>query len=70
MRNNYDFSNSIKNPYYKQLKTQVTIDLDRDIITYLDKISQETGISSANLINLYLRDCMENKRKFTVLRND
>ena len=70
MRNNYDFSNSIKNPYYKQLKTQVTIDLDQDIITYLDEISQETGISSANLINLYLRDCMENKRKFTVSRND
>ena len=63
MRENYDFSNAIKNPYSKQLKTQITIDLEQDIIKYFEEKAQETGISSVGLINLYLRDCMENKRE-------
>lgn len=63
MRDNYDFSNSIKNPYSNHLKTQVTIDLESDIIKYFQEIAQETGISYLSLINLYLRDCVENERK-------
>jgi uncharacterized protein (DUF4415 family) len=63
MRDNYDFSNSIKNPYFQQLKTKVTIDLEPDILKYFEEKAQETGISYLTLINLYLRDCMENKRK-------
>ena len=37
MRENYDFSKSVKNPYSKQLKEQVTIDLEKEIIQYLKK---------------------------------
>jgi hypothetical protein len=57
IRENYHFSKSVKNPYSKQLKEQVTIDLEKDIIQYFEEIAQETGISYLNLINLYLREC-------------
>jgi uncharacterized protein (DUF4415 family) len=67
MRENYDFSKSVKNPYSQQLKEQVTIDLEKDIIQYFEEIAQETGISYLNLINLYLRECMENKRKLSLI---
>lgn len=67
MRENYDFSQSIKNPYSKQLKKQITIDLEQDVIQYFEEIAQETGISYINLIHLYLRECIENKRE--VLNN-
>ncbi|KHG41101.1 MULTISPECIES: antitoxin [Aphanizomenon] len=70
MRENYDFSKFVKNPYSKQLKEQVTIDLEKDIIQYFEEIAQETGISYLNLINLYLRECMENKRKLSLMESD
>ena len=70
MRENYDFSKFVKNPYSKQLKEQVTIDLEKDIIQYFEEIAQETGISYLNLINLYLRECMENKRKLSLIESN
>ena len=38
MRKEYDFSNSIKNPYTKKLKKQVTIRLEKDTIEYFKKL--------------------------------
>ncbi|MBD2294446.1 antitoxin [Anabaena sphaerica FACHB-251] len=70
MRENYDFSKSVKNPYSKQLKEQVTIDLEKDVIQYFEEIAQETGISYLSLINLYLRECMENKRKLSLIESN
>jgi uncharacterized protein (DUF4415 family) len=70
MRENYDFSKSVKNPYSQQLKQQVTIDLEKDIIQYFEEIAQETGISYLNLINLYLRECMENKPKLSLIESN
>ena len=63
MRNNYDFSNSDKNPYAKKLKKQVTIRLSEDVIDYFKALAQETGIPYQSLINLYLRDCAQQHRK-------
>ena len=63
MRNNYDFSNSDKNPYAKKLKKQVTIRLSEDVIDYFKALAQETGIPDQSLINLYLRDCVQQHRK-------
>jgi len=68
MRENYDFFQSIKNPYSKQLKKQVTIDLVQDVIEYFEEIAQGTGISYLNLIHLYLRECMENKRQLSIIK--
>lgn len=41
MRNNYDFSNSVPNPYVKQTKKQITIRLDQDVIGYFKKLSEK-----------------------------
>ena len=63
MRDNYDFSNSVPNPYAKQLKKQITIRLDEDVIDYFKSLSEENGIPYQNLINLYLKDCAEHHKK-------
>jgi len=55
MRDNYDFSKSVKNPYTKKLKKQVTIRLDQDTISYFKQLAE-------SLINLYLRDCAQSHR--------
>jgi len=63
MKKNYDFSNSIKNPYIKKLKKQVTIRLEKDTIDYFKSIAADADIPYQKLINLFLRDCAENKKK-------
>lgn len=63
MRENYDFTNSIRNPYAPKLKRQITIRVDADTIDYFKNQANTTGITYQNLINLYLRDCVDNKRK-------
>ena len=62
MRSEYDFSNSVQNPYAKKNKTQVTIRLENGIIDYFKKEATRTGIPYQNLINLYLSQCVQEKR--------
>jgi predicted DNA binding CopG/RHH family protein len=63
MREEYDFSQSKKNPYAKKLKRQITINLDGDTIDFFKAQSDESGIPYQTLINLYLSDCaLKNKR--------
>ena len=57
MREEYDFSNSIKNPYAKKLKKQISIKIEIDTIDYFKKLSAKVGIPYQNLMNLYLTDC-------------
>ncbi len=66
MRKQYDFSKSVKNPYAKNLKKQVTLRLGTDVIEYFKGLAQETGIPYQNLINLYLRDCAQSRKKLTM----
>ena len=63
MRSNYDFSKSVKNPYAKKLKKQITIRLDEDTINYFKSLSLEIGIPYQNLMNLYLSDCAHSHRQ-------
>ena len=65
MKDNYDFSKGVKNPYVKKLKKQITIRIDVDSVDYFKEQATEIGISYQNLINLYLRDCVDKKRKLT-----
>ncbi len=66
MKDNYDFSKGIKNPYAKKLKKQITIRIDADAIEYFKEQATDVGISYQNLINLYLRDCAEKKRRLSL----
>ena len=63
MRDEYDFSNAKKTPYAAQLKRRVTIRIDGPTIDYFKALADETGIPYQTLINLYLRDCAEAKRR-------
>jgi len=66
MRDSYDFSKSVKNPYSKKLKKQVTIRLDEDTIEYFKGMAEDKGIPYQSLINLYLRDCADSHRELKV----
>ena len=66
MREEYDFSNGIKNPYAKMLKKQITINIDASAIDYFKEQSAACGIPYQTLINLYLADCAANHRKLTL----
>ena len=63
MRDDYDFSNAVKNPYAKKLKKQISINIDSSVIDYFKQQANETGIPYQTLINLYLADCAEKKKK-------
>ena len=65
MKAEYDFTKSVKNPYCKKLKQQITIRIDADTILYFKSLSDETGVTYQNLINLYLEDCAKNHKKLT-----
>ena len=55
MRDDYDFSRSIQNPYSKKLKKQITIRIDEDTIEFFKNMAEDKGIPYQSLINLYLR---------------
>ena len=63
MKKTYDFSKSVKNPYLRKPKKQLTIRLDEDTIEYFRSLSEESGIPYQSLINLYLRDCAAANKK-------
>ena len=65
MKKEYDFSDSIKNPYAKQLKKQVSLRLGVDVIKYFKALASETSIPYQNLINLYLKECVYSEKKLT-----
>ena len=66
MRAHYDFKKmkGEKNPYLKHLKQPITIRLDRATVAYFKLLARELGMPYQNLINLYLRRCALNPKKF------
>ena len=59
MKKEYDFSQSIKNPYIKKLKKQISIRIENDTIEYFKELASKTGIPYQNLMNMFLRECAE-----------
>ncbi|MEZ2236148.1 antitoxin [Microcoleus sp.] len=68
MEPEYDLSKMKKrpNPFAKKLKKQITISLGIDVIEYFETMAEEKGISSQELINLYLQDCVVSQRKLSL----
>ena len=69
LREEYDFSHAVKNPYAKRLKKQITINIDADTIEYFKSMAASSGIPYQTLINLYLADCAAQKRQVAVSWN-
>ena len=59
----FDFSNAVKNPYAKELKKQISIKVSPSVIEYFKNEARETGIPYQTLINLYLDECVREKKK-------
>ena len=68
MKAEYDLSKmkSSKNPYASRLKKQITLRLDPDIIAYFREMSSENDIPYQSLINMYLRDCVRQRRALEI----
>ena len=66
MRDDYDFTNAIKNPYSDRLKKQITIRLDDTVIAYFKEMADQTGMLYQNIINYYLLDCVKNNKKMKI----
>lgn len=64
MKKEYDFSKmkGKKNPYASKKKA-VGINLSSEVIDYFKGLSKESGIPYQTLIDLYLRDCVKNKKR-------
>ena len=62
----FNFDNAVKNPYAKELKKQITIKVSPSVIDYFKKEAQRTGIPYQTLINLYLNDCVKNRRTIDI----
>lgn len=63
MRAYYDFSKGRKNPYARILKRQITIRLDPRTIAYFKEMAKEVGLPYQSLMNMYLTECAEQKRR-------
>lgn len=68
MLEEYDIDklNPRPNPYAKELKKQVTIKISPNVIDYFKNESTEIGIPYQTLINLYLLDCVNEKKKLNM----
>ena len=68
MKAEYDLAKmkSRKNPYASKLKKPVTMRLSEDVIGYFKAMAEETGIPYQSLVNLYLRDCVLQRRKVDI----
>ena len=68
MKAEYDLSTmkSRKNPYASKLKKAVNLRLSDEVMAYFKEMETELGVPYQSLINLYLRDCVSQKKKMTV----
>ena len=68
MRKEYDIKNlnPQQNPYSNRVKQQVTINLNKNTVEYFKAESKRTGMPYQTLINLYLDDCVTNKRQINL----
>lgn len=70
MREEYDFSNAKPNPYAAKVKDEVVLHLNKSVINYFKEMEKDTEIPYERLIDIYLYDCMREKRKPEFLSED
>jgi predicted DNA binding CopG/RHH family protein len=67
MKKEYDFSKmkGEKNPYASRKKA-IGINLSHEVIDYFKFLAVECGVPYQTLIDLYLMDCVRNKKKLKI----
>ncbi len=65
MREEYNIKelNLRKNPYAKKTKQQVTMNMNTSMVEYFREMSSESGVPYQVLINMYLDECVKQKKK-------
>lgn len=65
MREEYDIKtlNPRKNPYAKNMKKPITMNVSVSTINYFKSLSEESGIPYQTLMNYYLDECVRQKKK-------
>ena len=65
MREEYDIKNlnPRKNPYVSAEKQQITMNMKSSTVRYFKDMAQDTGVPYQILINLYLDECVSEKKK-------
>lgn len=63
MKKEYNFKDSVKNPYIKKLKKQISIRIEKETVEYFKKLALEIDIPYQNLMNMYLRECASKNYK-------
>lgn len=63
MKEEYNFSKSVKNPYASKLKKQISIRIENDTIEYFKQLAADIGIPYQNLMNMYLKECAQKNMK-------
>jgi uncharacterized protein (DUF4415 family) len=68
MKAEYDLSQmkSRRNPYASKLKKPVTMRLSEDVLAYFKGMADDAGVPYQSLINLYLRDCVAQRRQVRI----
>ncbi|MCY4523511.1 MAG: hypothetical protein OXB84_02100 [Halobacteriovoraceae bacterium] len=68
MKKEYDLKKmkEIPNPYKGKIKKSIGINLSPEVIDYFKKMSGEVNLPYQKLIDMYLLDCVEKKRKITL----
>lgn len=62
MRKEYGFSKAKANPYAKQLRKSITMQVSVEAIDYFKELATKTGVPYQNLINLYLTQCAHERK--------
>lgn len=57
MKAEYNFSQSVQNPYAKKAKKQISLNVNINTIEYFKDLSVKMGLPYQTLINSYLTDC-------------
>ncbi|MCR5291226.1 MAG: BrnA antitoxin family protein [Treponema sp.] len=69
LQKEFDFSKAVRNPYANRVKRTITINIDNSVYDYFKGQAQESGIPYQTLINMYLRDCVQNHREIDIQWN-
>ena len=62
MRDEYDFTGSIQNPYTEPVKKAITIKVDLRAIDWFKSEAARTGVPYQTLMNFYLLQCAEDNK--------
>ncbi len=69
MKDNYDFSQAVRNPYIdrlpprKKAKKQISINIDEETVDYFKSMAEDVGIPYQTLMNKYLSYCAAKRLK-------